>query len=989
MDEAALEKRRALNTAAASTPNVTAVAHFFGIAADGVNAVLERTLRAALTHDSYRHEHPDPQVTTGVLRALESVGVTWFNREVAVRLYLSRKFDAVGRLSSLHATVLTAFTDWLPSLDWMVTAVGWGGSQAAVDPSKQTRRKIAHQVIGALVLSQEYSALRNGFRPFFERALVLDPPNWDFDPHQFLTRIIPSEKQKWTETAAGPQHQRTFSAELRTPGNRSALAHGATRKAAKMAAARTYIEQYLDPAAQRSPREPFAMPKIMTVPDVTRRSVDLVRTEFALQPRWEPLILQALIHSSWTYENASKVEAARQADNSLLAFVGSHAIDHEYALSVGSGALQTRPDDLEVLTAPNDEVAPLASVLGLDGAMLLGRGEMSNRSRRNSRSSNVVQATVAAVWISAHTPPALVDLLPARWSPFRAVIAPPQLRRRDDKTLLEQMASVTGLEVSYEMTSTGPEQEKSFRAVVTVVSPPLDSRATFQGVAAPSAKTAKQRAATLVVEVFESLSESLIDVPPAPGKGTALVLEHLLAVAQSQPSVALRWRKHGLLGTGISKPATLIQWARAADTTVRGFGITSTDSLALSEFFRNGAVERSPQHIAAEALGEMVRRLQRITQPSAIPPDLDTDLATLSAVYRAAGNDSAPTDIEETIADWKLLYRRSVGVSGVPPPDELSGGERAMLDELLKMILQQHGPVEVRLTPGSLLIEPASGPVDIGFAKTVALFENLTTRLEARLTANGLLIEFLGSMPDAGRPIMRAVLDCLAPDPTALDSSIANTLHDMKNQLDASRQQSAGVSKDLGRTAQLKRELIASEHLDAAKTLARQLEAAGAFTAVIRGSTELSAYLRSYGGRLLERLPAKIHIAVQSPAQPVDVAVDETYLAAILDNLIKNSFEALPDHGGTIELIGSTEKGVAIIEVGDSGPGIPDATIASLQAGGSVRSTKLNGNGLGLVGVRDMSRRARGDLTYVGDTDGARWWIELPLLEQDATEDEG
>ena len=130
----------------------------------------------------------------------------------------------------------------------------------------------------------------------------------------------------------------------------------------------------------------------------------------------------------------------------------------------------------------------------------------------------------------------------------------------------------------------------------------------------------------------------------------------------------------------------------------------------------------------------------------------------------------------------------------------------------------------------------------------------------------------------------------------------------------------------------------------------------------------------------LERLPAEFYVITRPPRAAVAVAVDEASLSAILDNLVKNTQEALHD-GGTIELSAECGDAVVQIEFSDDGPGVPDAVVNALESGRSVQSTKITGNGLGLVGVRNLVRRAGGRLTYVADRGGACWRVSLPVVE--------
>ena len=113
--------------------------------------------------------------------------------------------------------------------------------------------------------------------------------------------------------------------------------------------------------------------------------------------------------------------------------------------------------------------------------------------------------------------------------------------------------------------------------------------------------------------------------------------------------------------------------------------------------------------------------------------------------------------------------------------------------------------------------------------------------------------------------------------------------------------------------------------------------------------------------------------------------MDDVHLGVILDNLVKNTMEALPD-GGTIELSATVDDDVMCIEFTDDGPGVPDTVVEAVCSGQSVQTTKLSGNGLGLLSIRNLVRCAGGALTYVTGRSGACWRITLPVSDDESAE---
>jgi len=146
----------------------------------------------------------------------------------------------------------------------------------------------------------------------------------------------------------------------------------------------------------------------------------------------------------------------------------------------------------------------------------------------------------------------------------------------------------------------------------------------------------------------------------------------------------------------------------------------------------------------------------------------------------------------------------------------------------------------------------------------------------------------------------------------------------------------------------------------------------------------------------LVREVARSHeLAMRAKAQalaldldPVEVEADQEKLRSILDNLLGNAVKFTPG-GGTIavaaRLQGGEGGGQAVIDVVDSGPGVPaeerDAIFNSFFRGRAQASSRVEGTGLGLAIVREFVEAHGGRITVMasqGAPRGAHFRVTLP-----------
>jgi len=146
------------------------------------------------------------------------------------------------------------------------------------------------------------------------------------------------------------------------------------------------------------------------------------------------------------------------------------------------------------------------------------------------------------------------------------------------------------------------------------------------------------------------------------------------------------------------------------------------------------------------------------------------------------------------------------------------------------------------------------------------------------------------------------------------------------------------------------------------------------------GPVALDALVRESAAAHELELKAKEQRLVLDLA-PLTIEADRLKLRSILDNLVGNAVKFTPK-GGTISVRAKEVAAEAIIEVIDSGPGVPGAereTIFDSFFRGRARSTgRVEGSGLGLAIAREFAEAHGGRIAAVEDTAGGHFRVALP-----------
>ena len=122
-----------------------------------------------------------------------------------------------------------------------------------------------------------------------------------------------------------------------------------------------------------------------------------------------------------------------------------------------------------------------------------------------------------------------------------------------------------------------------------------------------------------------------------------------------------------------------------------------------------------------------------------------------------------------------------------------------------------------------------------------------------------------------------------------------------------------------------------------------------------------------------------LHLAVD--AESATLQADPAKLRSIVDNLIGNAVKFAPI-GGSVSVLARSSGDQALIDVIDSGPGVPaeerDSIFDSFFRGRARSSARVEGSGLGLAIAREFVEAHGGKISVLGEAGGGHFRVALP-----------
>jgi two-component system sensor histidine kinase GlrK len=216
---------------------------------------------------------------------------------------------------------------------------------------------------------------------------------------------------------------------------------------------------------------------------------------------------------------------------------------------------------------------------------------------------------------------------------------------------------------------------------------------------------------------------------------------------------------------------------------------------------------------------------------------------------------------------------------------------------------------------------------------------------------------------------------------------LRNVSHDLKTPLTALREGAELLNDQVAGPLSQQQQQVVAIMRDNSVKLQRLIEglldyqrALHAAASLDLQTVELDALVRdaAHAHELAARAKRQ-HVALD--LQPVVVRADPEKLRSIVDNLLGNAVKFTPE-GGNISVIAREDADAAMLEVIDSGPGVPleerESVFDSFFRGRAKASGRIEGSGLGLAIAREFVEAHGGRIAVMEGDRGGHFKVTLP-----------
>jgi dsRNA-specific ribonuclease len=342
-------------------------------------------------------DQPPLTIKSQTLRPHGQIERLLLQRHAAVEALAWVPGDKLGPMSREIGHIASTLPVWAARQSWIAESTAVAHGLVGEPLPNRVVADLFRRVVGLLCVLDLYDSatrLAGGLLADARRTEVVH------NPVTALRAAAMAAPVTYAYEREGPDHQATYHAPVTDTRGRRTIGTGRSKKAAAHEAARKFVQRYYPVAmATVTAVRPAAPAREMLGYRDHTWTVDRIQRAFALPPAARPLLFQALIHSSWTYEHQSETARAGHRSNQVLGLVGLYVLEHEYGLAMARRAVVERPDTLLVVTLPNDAYERACRWADPTSGLLLGAGQ-SVVGTSPEITAKMFQAVMAAVYLS-------------------------------------------------------------------------------------------------------------------------------------------------------------------------------------------------------------------------------------------------------------------------------------------------------------------------------------------------------------------------------------------------------------------------------------------------------------------------------------------------------------------------------------------------------------------------------------------------------------
>jgi len=910
-----------------------------------------------------------------------------------------------AHLHEVKPAVLSAISNHFDLAPLLHLGRGQKTGKEIVTVTDQAARKL----LGAICFCSDLGKVMEIITPFVEAALSQESKK-TIDYKTFLQNVAFSKKLSHPEyevlEATGPDHEREFRSRVKV-GGWEGVGLGKSKKLSEQDAACQLLKKLKVPLETKlSPSSlSFAAIRGHRIPEYQAAAVQEAQVRLGFKFRDPKLLSIALVHPSHINEYPGRFPYSYRP----LATLGSKVLPLIVNLPVlcSPGPWYERNGENHVRAAAmvlgERALGPLGKELGLLDLFSVGRGLIANLT--DSIAAEVVQSCVGAMFLDAGASLKDTRLLEStiyshirelqdRAAGFEAMI------EADPNTLLQEVAAATGMSVSYDLaTVTGPQHMLQNVFEITLAAKGVAFR--FRGQPAQNKGDAKFNAAKLPLRAIAGVAGGRTGVAgflkSASGKSfIRFLLRRLLETLRSGPGAWKMLCQLRMYGTNSIAYGSHQEARRALESLFEvAAEVAPEDMEELQSLLKDRAVRPVPgvrEHLRLVA-GRIAALLDdfQLEQPKPLQHTAEfRDLLAVSALSarmltmapRVFAADELAFALR-AVRGWNLL------IADFDPGANVYC-DLGQLLEVLAVITREaeaSGATSLRLNLERRDLFSSFKLEGVGIAKMgeerTKLFNVLAAPASVWQTGEEIRIEYPLPVLSGNKEerlveeALRAIFDTRSSlDP--LVRPFASAAHDLKNLLLAVDGQVANAAQAPPRRYQY---LAAAEQtLFTAHASARTLLLLFQTLALADYKPfVLSELLKQFVADLHRRVPAGITFQATQDSSIVMVLGDEYLLHAALENLCKNAIEALGTCGVLrIEWLYEPDSSSVLIEVADTGPGVPENVLSALAEEMPVPTTKPQGCGLGLLSVQHIAKIHGGKLTVHRGHPGSVFSLILP-----------